>query len=502
MNIRLLLSLFPLLPFFSFFLTLTIKILIKKDVSRIFLYINALAQIIVGAALVHYFRGYEGIYSFPVSQWDYSIIFHFDAYKVYFLMAYLVPLLFAPFFFHQLRTFNLRLIFLVYLGGCSGLIVSGDVFNFFVLYELMIMAAYVLIGINQEFYASIKYMIFGAISSAIFLAGIVLLYASGAYFSFSFVDYVVEYNLHNMKFVFLLFSLAFFIKGAFFPVSSWVATCHSATNSLMSAFLSSFTIFTGILGLFYFVVQPALLIEFDAIFDFLRIFSVLTLIFPALFLFFEPRLKRCIAGSTVYSMGFIGLLLSYRQFDLALTYIVIHAVYKSALFLIYDNIHLTRNMEVHMGLKTALIYIISILFTVGFFPTLIYFVKSYLLEEHLFIKLLTYFSMLLVLGSFFKFRIRLKKIQVNRVFFSLFFIMIVISYYFFPEKLIGFKTDFIFDLVLLSLAMAFSRRIFLRYRRFASLDTRYIFVNLNHELSYIVLLFVTQSIILKLFIFA
>lgn len=502
MSINALVVLFPLVPFFCFFFALTVKYLVKKDISKILLYINAFGQMFLGIFLVYTFRNYEGIFSFSLTQWDYSIVFHIDAWKSYFFIAYLVPLIFSPFFISQIKTFNLRLIYLLYLGGCSGLIVTGDIFNFFVLYELMIMAAYVLIGIHQNYYASIKYMIFGAISSAIFLAGIVLLYASGAYFTFTFVDVIKEYNPYNIKFAFLLFSLAFFIKGAFFPVSSWVATCHSATNSLMSAFLSSFTIFTGILGLFYFVIQPAMLIDFSSIFDFLRIFSVLTLIFPAIFLFFEPDLKRCIAGSTVYSMGFIGLLLSYQQFILAFTYIIIHAVYKSALFLVYENIKVTRNLEIHMCLKSALIYIISILFTVGFFPTLIYFVKYDLLEDFILIKIIAYISMLLVMGSFFKFRIRLKPYRVNRYFFSLFWILIVFTYLIFPEKYAGIKADFVFDILLLAFAVTSSRRFFLQFRKLASLDRRYVFVNLNHEILYILLLFITQSIILKLFVFS
>lgn len=95
--------------------------------------------------------------------------------------ALLIPVIFS---FHRLRTlptFSSRGIFLFYLTGCSGLVVVGDLFSFFVLYQLMIMAAYMLIAVKDQYYASITYMLFGAVSSAFFLAGIVLLYASGAY---------------------------------------------------------------------------------------------------------------------------------------------------------------------------------------------------------------------------------------------------------------------------------------------------------------------------------
>jgi len=497
MNVRYLIILFPLLPLIGISLSLLVKYLTRKDISTLMIISNAVLQLLTGAYLFLYFRNYEGLYVVVLSEWKHAIEFSFDQYRIFFLLAFLIPSFFTLFHYRKLTDFNIRTLFLFYLAGCSGLIVTGDIFNFYIFYEVMIMAAYVLISVNRQYYASIKYMIFGAASSAIFLAGIILLYASGSYFSYSFLMNLGEYNPTNIHFVFLLFSVAFFIKAAFFPVSGWVATCHSATNGLISAFLSSFTIFSGIFGLFYFVILPAKSLGFDNILLFIQILSLLTMVIPALILFFEPDFKRCIAGSTVFTIGFIGLLLSSGAWYLGLFYMAVHAFYKSYLFLLYDDLVIEK-LKIYGNIKTIVLILIAVGFTVGFIPSIPYFIKYNFLIGLNYLKLINYVTLALMLGSFLKFSYKTGKIKVKSLSYIFFPVILAVFYLMIPFPFITSGYYLILDLMILFLAAFGARALFEKFDFLCCLDTRYIYINMNYELLYIVILIILQIMLLRL----
>ena len=309
----------------------------------------------------------EGSHEIALMDSGFAIVFLYETEKLFFLWALMIPTLLSLLRLRTLSSPQMVMIFLFYLSGCTGLVVTGDIFNFFVFYELMIMGAYVLISIKGEYGASVKYMIFGAASSAIFLAGIVMLYSSGAYFSYSFIHELTGLSEINIAVAIFLFMGAFFVKGAFFPVSGWVAPCHSAANSLVSAFLASFTIFSSVLGLYYMVLLPAEAIGFTQVFSLLRGMAIATIIAGAFFLFGEDQFKRVIAASTVFSVGVVALLLSFRLYEPAFMYILVHGAYKSLLFYSYDDIT-QQGLRITIPLATVLLMIPVLFYTAGFSP--------------------------------------------------------------------------------------------------------------------------------------
>ncbi len=498
MNADLLIIAFPLLPIIAITIVVTVKYLLQKDISQITLYINAISQLICGLFLVYLFKNHQGLYTVVLSEWKHSIELSIDSSRIYFLLAFLIPSLLTIFSLKKLIDFNIRIIFLFYLAGCSGVILSGDIFNFYIFYEVMIMAAYVLIAVERKYYASIKYMIFGAVSSAIFLAGIIMLYASGSYFSYRFVFDLSRYNTLNVQFVLLLFSLAFLVKSAFFPVSGWVSTCHSATNSIVSSYLSSFTIFTGIFGLFYFVIQPAAELGYDNVLTFIKVISILTMLSSSLILFFEPEFKRCIAGSTVFTVGFIGLLMASGAYQLALFYLVIHALYKSYLFLIYDDLVVDK-FTVYGNRITITAVLIMILFTVGFFPTIPYFIKYNILGTNPLLKIPAYIAMTLMLGSFFKFKFKMRDIKTNISFYLLFPVLVALSYSIFPFRYKNSGYYLILDFVIALLVFFFAGKIYKKTEILSCIDTKYLYININYELLYVVILIISQTMTMRFF---
>lgn len=483
MNDRILLLGFPLIPLFMMGLIVAARYALRWDLSRPALVVSHLLQVAVGLRLILRFYERPDALTVALTPWDYSIVFQFDRFKAYFMAAYLTPLLFSCFRLRQLDRLPLRVLFLFYLSGCSGLIVTGDVFNFFVFYELMIMAAYVLIATHRRFYASVKYMIFGAISSALFLAGIIALYASGAYFEFAALAGVARTSAPHFTWMVLLFSLAFLVKGAFFPVSAWVPTCHVAAVTLVSAFLASFTIFSGIYGLLYLVWLPAAAAPASAVGLFLRWISLGTLVAPSLFVFFEPDLKRCVAGSTIYTIGFIGLLLSHRLYEAALGYMVIHAVYKSLMFYLLDDLEWGGRF-VAGRLPVLAAGGVCVLFAAGLFPSLVFFLKSPLLDQNPLYLPITLVSAFLLSAGFFKFRWRVLS-GWGRAGLPILATLVLAGYYvlFSFVRRPGVAAVGL-DLALLAVVLWFAPRLYRRLEPWAGLDRRWVFPNLNVEIFY------------------
>jgi formate hydrogenlyase subunit 3/multisubunit Na+/H+ antiporter MnhD subunit len=292
-----------------------------------------------------------------------------------------------------------------FLSGCSGLVFSSDMFTYYVYYELMILCSYVLITGDEKYYAALKYMIFNSVSSMFFLAGIGLHY-------FSQGNLIISGDTIKDPRAILLFLLAFFIKGGFFPASSWVPTCHSGARNIFSACLSSFAISTGVLGLYRFVVIPSQEHGLLIFFEIIKYVSVITILTSSLFLFFEHNIKKAVTYSTVYVMGVCGILLGGGEKELVFIYLIIHCFYKMFMFMLLYDIDYSDKNDV-LCIKTnrsgKFLFIMAVLFAGGFFPSFTYFAKMTFSQYFPGIKILWYLSMFFILGGFLKFRFIVQK---------------------------------------------------------------------------------------------
>ncbi len=490
--------LFPVLPPVAILLSLACHYLCGRDSSRTLTALCLWGQLLCGGLLLLEFHDAVEPRVEALSYLDHSIVFIMSRPRVFFLAALLTPMALALPHLHLLADFNIRLVFLFYLTGCSGIVVTGDLFNFFVFYEVMIMAGYILITLRGRYYAGIMYMLFGAVSSLLLLGGIIAWYASGGSFSLLELQQARDLPRANVAMMMTLFGSAFLIKSGFFPVSAWPATCHAATNGLVSSFLSSFTIFSGIFGFYHMVLLPAESLGAEAVFLFLRAVSILTLLTASVILYFEPELKRCIAGSTVISIGLVGGLLSYRLYEPALVYMMVHAVFKSALFLLYERIE-EREERYYLSAGALVTGAVAILFAIGIFPTLGYFAKQQLFGYFGAYRLGMVTLVFLMAGAFLKFRFRLERRPLNLPLYSLLTVLMLTHYLVFPfYRKPGGWGGVLLDAGIIGLAIVLGPSLYRRCRALHAVDRRILLPQLNAELLMMVVILVAQTVYYRL----
>lgn len=119
------------------------------------------------------------------------------------------------------------------LTGVNGAFTTGDIFNMFVFFEVLLMASYVLIvlgGEKKQLRESIKYILVNVISSALFVITIALLYSVVGTVSMADIAVkVAEVGQPGILTVIaILFLLVFGIKGAIFPLYFWLPGSYAA----------------------------------------------------------------------------------------------------------------------------------------------------------------------------------------------------------------------------------------------------------------------------------
>jgi multicomponent Na+:H+ antiporter subunit D len=142
----------------------------------------------------------------------------------------------------------------ILLMGVSGAFLTGDMFNLYVWFEVMLIASFVLLGLGGErlqLEGGLKYVTLNLISSALFLAGLGLLYGETGTLNMADLHVklpvVVPTGLATT--VAMLFLLAFSIKAAVFPLFFWLPDSYHTPPAAVSAVFSGLLTKVGVYAL-------------------------------------------------------------------------------------------------------------------------------------------------------------------------------------------------------------------------------------------------------------
>lgn len=179
------------------------------------------------------------------------IIFSIAVYALRFLSKGISPNRFFVFFFGLTM-------------GLNGAFVTGDVFNLFVWFEVMLMSSFVLITMGrrkEQLEGGIKYLALNLIGSMFFLAGVGLLYGKTGTLNMAHLADILKNDNQAilMNTSAALFFVAFGIKAAVFPLYFWLPASYHTPNititSLFAGLLTKVGVYTFIRFFTLFFVQ-------------------------------------------------------------------------------------------------------------------------------------------------------------------------------------------------------------------------------------------------------
>ncbi|MCY4287871.1 MAG: Na+/H+ antiporter subunit D [Aestuariivita sp.] len=147
----------------------------------------------------------------------------------------------------RLEQLGYHALFNVLIGGVIGAFLTGDLFNLYVWFEVMLIASFgllVLGGSRAQIDGGVKYVTLNLVSTILFLSGIGLLYGITGTLNLADLAIVVQ-DLENtglVTVIAIIFMIAFGVKAAVFPLFFWLpASYHTPAFAVSAVFAGLLT---------------------------------------------------------------------------------------------------------------------------------------------------------------------------------------------------------------------------------------------------------------------
>nr|WP_283101686.1 Na+/H+ antiporter subunit D [Halomonas populi] len=141
------------------------------------------------------------------------------------------------------------------LAGVAGAFLTGDIFNLYVWFEVMLVASFALLilgGEKAQMEGAIKYVTLNLLASVIFLTAVGLLY--GMLGTLNMADIAVRLeeaeNRAMVEVLAVMFMVAFGIKAAAFPLFFWLPASYHTPPVAVSALFAGLLTKVGVYSLF------------------------------------------------------------------------------------------------------------------------------------------------------------------------------------------------------------------------------------------------------------
>ena len=279
---------------------------------------------------------------------------------------------------------RLQILLLAFMLSMLGLVTADHVILLFVFWELTTVTSFLLVGFDHEKEgarrSALQALLVTGIGGLALLVGLILLAeTSGSYLlSEMFADGVSLTQNPLYLTILVLVLIGAFTKSAQFPFHFWLPNAMAAPTPV-SAYLHSATMVKA--GIYLMARLQPELGGTDVWFYTLTVFGAVTAVWSSMMALRQTDLKLMLAWTTVMALGTLTMFLGSDQriaVLAAMTFLIVHAFYKCALFLVIGNVDHgagTRDIEKLGGLVrtmpiTAIIAAAAALSMAGFPPFL------------------------------------------------------------------------------------------------------------------------------------
>ncbi|RSK49779.1 Na+/H+ antiporter subunit D [Bacillus canaveralius] len=244
-----------LIPLISgvFLIFFSKNIRIQRWVSAL----SSLVTMILAVMLVHQVKS-EGIQTMNVSNWEapFGITLVSDMLSALLVLTTsIIGLTCIIYSFRSIgedreRFYYYPVVFFL-IVGVNGAFTTGDIFNLFVFFEVMLMSSYVLIvhgGTKIQLRESIKYILVNVISSALFVITVGFLYSVVGTLNMAHISQRINEVDESgiLTVISILFLIVFGLKGAIFPLYFWLPGSYYAPPAAITALFGALLTKVGV----------------------------------------------------------------------------------------------------------------------------------------------------------------------------------------------------------------------------------------------------------------
>lgn len=298
----------------------------------------------------------EGILTYQVGNWPapFGITLVVDIFSAVMLVlagliGFLVMIFSLSAIDDQRTSYGFYPLTLVLLMGVCGSFLTGDIFNLYVWFEVMLMASFILLalgGERRQIEGAVKYIILNLLASALFLSATAITYSLTG--TLNMADIAIQIKSIQpdgiVTTLALLYLVAFGIKSAIFPLFFWLpASYHTppvAVTALFSGLLTKVGIYAmvRVFSLLSIQTNPFLL-------NLLLWLAGFTMVTGVLGAAAQYDFRRLLSFHIISQIGYLLMGLGlYSQASLAaMIYFMVHVVIaKTALFFISGVVNSTE----------------------------------------------------------------------------------------------------------------------------------------------------------------
>jgi NADH-quinone oxidoreductase subunit M len=272
---------------------------------------------------------------------------------------------------------------LVLTTGMLGVFMALDLFLFYVMWEVMLVPMYFIVGLwggERRIYASLKFFIYTMIGSLLMLVGIIYLGLAAKQphmvnglqmiidgrpdfipnFSYDAIMASPKITGPAAYWLFGAFFLAFAVKVPMFPFHTWLPDAHVEAPTAGSVVLAAIMLKLGTFGFLRLAVPlfPNAALD-PTVRGIILGLAVIGIVYGALVSLVQPDFKKLVAYSSVSHLGFVMLgifALTVQSVQGALMVMISHGISTGALFfligMIYERRH-TRLIAAYGGIARA-----------------------------------------------------------------------------------------------------------------------------------------------------
>ncbi len=239
-------------------------------------------------------------------------------------------------------------LYVLFVTGILGIVVTGDVFNLYVLLEIASLTGYALIGMGREHapLASLNYVFMGTIGASFYLLGIGYLYLATGSLNMldiaSILPNIFQSNVVMLAFVICLTGL--FIKMALFPMHAWLPNAYTYSPSPAISLIAPLTTKVMVYVMIRFVLSvftPSFSFRSMAVSTSFVWLAVIAIVVGSILALSQKSLKRMLSYIMIAEIGYMvgGVWLGNRA---GITGAILHIINDAAMtlcvFLVAGNI--------------------------------------------------------------------------------------------------------------------------------------------------------------------